>query len=81
VFELPDCASGKRGIAVKVVSVKDRADIVQAMSGDGRDRRLGAFGERQPRHRGPAQIIERDAHDASLSARLAPRCAEAVGSP
>src|SRR6266446_1531063 len=68
-FELADRAFGKRGIAVQIMCVEDRAHVAKHVPGDCSDLRFGAS-PRTPtaRHGGPAKIIERNAGSAHLRA-------------
>src|SRR5215475_1164166 len=51
------------------------------MARDGCNLSFGASNERQPGYRGPTQVIERDADDTGLCARLAPGSPEPIRCP
>ena len=71
-FELANGAFGERWIAVEVMGIEDRADVRQAVAGDGRYLRLGTPSKRQTGNGGAAEVIEGDTDDARFLARLAP---------
>ena len=66
---------------MQVVRVEDRANIVQAVSGNSDDLCLGAAFQRETCDRRAAKVIKRDTDDARPVAGLGKRGAETVVGP
>src|ERR1700692_3307522 len=80
-FQLVNGGAGQLNVPVQVVSIEDRLDVVQAMSGDGRDLRLRASDQREPGDCSAPEIVEGQGVNPGFTAPLLPRRPETVRRP
>ena len=80
-FELQHRSFGELNIATQVMRVENGFDVLQRVTGYGRNLRHTGASDGQPNHRRAAQVMKRQATDAGALAGLCPRRAKAVGRP